>query len=240
MLEATNLTKSYGMRPVLRNVSLKVTRGEFVAVLGPNGAGKTTLLRVLATLVRPDSGKLMIDGVDTGANPQQARARVGMVSHQPLVYPDLTAAENLMFYTRMYGIGRIKHAEKSNADTAVNEKQIVHDALIRVDLLQRANDAVRTFSRGMLQRLSIARAVLHDPALLLLDEPYTGLDQTSAKKLNDLLRELAIAGRAVIMTTHEVHRGLEGATRAIVMKSGRITGELINGITPDTLGQMLG
>ena len=227
MLVATDLSKYYGLRPVLRHVSLAVTQGEFVAILGPNGAGKTTLLRVLATLVRPDGGKLSIGGADVLQHPQQARAQIGMVSHQPLVYPDLTAFENLTFYARMYGVGR------------KDEQALVTGVLDRVDLLRRAQEPVRTFSRGMLQRLAIGRAILHDPALLLLDEPYTGLDQTSANRLNALLRELAVAGRAVVMTTHEYNRGLEGVTRAVYLKAGQVTNELRSGITPEALYQLM-
>jgi heme exporter protein A len=227
MLVATDLSKFYGLRPVLRNVSLAVAQGEFVAILGPNGAGKTTLLRVLATLVRPDGGKLSIGGADVLQHPQQARAQIGMVSHQPLVYPDLTAFENLTFYARMYGVGR------------KDEQALVTGVLERVDLLRRAQEPVRTFSRGMLQRLAIGRAILHDPALLLLDEPYTGLDQASANRLNALLRELAVAGRAVVMTTHEYNRGLEGVTRAVYLKAGQVTNELRSGITPEALYQLM-
>ncbi len=227
MLVATDLSKFYGLRPVLRNVSLAVAQGEFVAILGPNGAGKTTLLRVLATLVRPDGGKLSIGGADVLQHPQQARAQIGMVSHQPLVYPDLTAFENLTFYARMYGVGR------------KDEQALVTGVLERVDLLRRAQEPVRAFSRGMLQRLAIGRAILHDPALLLLDEPYTGLDQASANRLNALLRELAVAGRAVVMTTHEYNRGLEGVTRAIYLKAGQVTNELRSGITPEALYQLM-
>ena len=227
MLAATELTKFYGMRPALRNVTLSVARGEFVAVLGPNGAGKTTLLRVLATLVRPDSGKLSVGDVDALQHPQQARAQIGMVSHQALVYPDLTAYENLAFYARMYGVGQGQEA-----------KGIVTAVLERVDLQRRAQEPVRTFSRGMVQRLAIARAILHDPALLLLDEPYTGLDQSAAGKLNVLLRELAVAGRAVVMTTHEYGRGFEGVSRAVFLKAGQIANELHSDITPDALNRM--
>lgn len=227
MLVATDLSKFYGLRPVLRNVSLAVAQGEFVAILGPNGAGKTTLLRVLATLVRPDAGKLSIGGADVVRHPQQARAQIGMVSHQALVYPDLTAFENLTFYARMYGVGR------------KDEQALVTEVLERVDLLRRAREPVRTFSRGMLQRLAIGRATLHDPTLLLLDEPYTGLDQASANRLNALLRELAVAGRAVIMTTHEYNRGLEGVTRAIYLKAGQVTNELCSGITPEALNLLM-
>ena len=227
MLVATDLSKFYGLRPVLRNVSLAVAQGEFVAILGPNGAGKTTLLRVLATLVRPDAGELSIGGADVLQHPQQARAQIGMVSHQPLVYPDLTAYENLTFYAHMYGVGR------------KDEKALVSGVLERMDLLRRAQEPVRTFSRGMLQRLAIGRAILHDPALLLLDEPYTGLDQASANRLNALLRELAVAGRAVVMTTHEYNRGLEGVTRAIYLRAGQVTNELRSGITPEALYQLM-
>jgi heme exporter protein A len=227
MLVATDLSKFYGMRPVLRKLSLTVSQGEFVAILGSNGAGKTTLLRVLATLVRPDEGKLIIGGQDALMHPQQARAQIGMVSHQPLVYPDLTAYENLIFYARMYGVGRN------------HEKEIVTRVLGRIDLQRRAHEPVRIFSRGMLQRLAIGRAILHDPALLLLDEPYTGLDQASANRLNTLLRELAVTGRAVIMTTHEYNRGLEGITRAVYLKAGQVTRELRSEITPEALNKLI-
>jgi heme ABC exporter ATP-binding subunit CcmA len=227
MLVATGLTKMYGMRPVLRNVSLSVNRGEYVAILGPNGAGKTTLLRVLATLARPDGGTFTVGGVDALQFPQQARKLIGLVSHQPLVYADLTAAENLVFYARLYGVGQEE-----------DPKALIQKALAMVDLQRRAHEPVRTFSRGMLQRLAIARATLHDPALLLLDEPYTGLDQNAAQRLSIMLRELAVAGRAVVMTTHEYHRGTDDITRAVFLRAGQIASEMHTGITPDALSQM--
>jgi heme exporter protein A len=241
MLAANDLTKLYGMRPVLRNVSLNIGQGEYIAVLGPNGAGKTTLLRVLATLVRPDSGSLVIGGIDALQQPARSRALIGMVSHQPLVYPDLSAAENLEFYAQLYGV-----PEESELNLAGGQaprtalKSIVEEALRRVDLLSRARDPVRTFSRGMVQRLAIARAILHNPPLLLLDEPYTGLDQVSARSLSALLRDLAIVGRAVIMTTHEFGRGLDTVTRAILIKSGRISADVSEGITPDRISRLFG
>jgi heme exporter protein A len=240
MVEAIELAKFYGMRPVLRNLSLRVERGEFVAILGPNGAGKTTLLRVLATLARPDAGKLTISGVDALENPSRARALIGVVSHQPLVYPDLTAAENLQFYAQMYGIERGRAGSEwrlgTNRKSPVSSLHaLVSERLRQVDLLTRAHEPVRAFSRGMVQRLAIARAILHDPPLLLLDEPYTGLDQTSARNLSALLRELAVAGRTVVMTTHEFGRGLEGVTRAVLLKAGRVSGELTGALTPDRL-----
>jgi heme exporter protein A len=226
MLVATDLTKSYGMRPVLRRVSLSIDKGEFVAILGANGAGKTTLLRVLATLIRPDSGQLSVGDVDALQHPAQARARIGLVSHQPLLYPDLTAQENLLFYARMYGI----------TDALAQ----VSAVLRRVELHPRAHDPVRTFSRGMVQRLAIARAVLHNPPVLLLDEPYTGLDQSSARNLSALLREFAISGRSVVMTTHEFGRGLEGVQRALVIRGGRMADELRENITGETVARLLG
>ncbi len=242
LLTATNLGKLYGMRPVLKGVSLSVTRGEFVAVLGANGAGKTTLLRILATLTRPSAGSLRIAGVDALAHADRARALIGMVSHQSLIYPDLTARENLEFFGRMYGISDSEiPASDSTIDTTSlqNPKSRIEDALRRVNLWQRRDDFARTFSRGMTQRLTIARAILHDPPLLLLDEPFTGLDQTSAANLSALLRETAMRERAVIMTTHELSRGLDGVTRALIIKAGRIEHELAAGFTPDLLANLM-
>jgi heme exporter protein A len=223
LLSAFQVGKLYGLRPVLRSVSLQVQRGEFVALLGANGAGKTTLLRVLATLMRPDSGALMICGNDALAQPERARAYIGLVSHASLTYADLSAYENLMFYGRLYGI--------QQAVLAVR----VEEALRRVNLWTRRGDLARTFSRGMLQRLTIARALLHNPSVLLLDEPFTGLDQTSAANLSNLLRELVSQGHAVIMATHELGRGLSGVTRAVILKGGQVSEELYEDLTPDRL-----
>ncbi len=208
-VQANKLTKFYGLRPVLRGVSLDVSRGDFLAVLGANGAGKTTFLRILATLNRPTSGTLTIGGVDVLRHPDQARALIGMVSHHSMIYPDLSAYENVRFHAVMHG-----------AEAAVE------DALRRVDLWPRAHDPARTLSRGMTQRLAIARALVHDPPLLLLDEPFTGLDQTSAERLSDLLNDTAAQGCAVVMTTHEFGRGLRGVTRAVAIRDGVIAGEL--------------
>jgi ABC-type multidrug transport system ATPase subunit len=260
LLNATNLGKLYGMRPVLKGVSLAVEPGEFVAVLGANGAGKTTLLRILATLARPSAGELTIAGIDALKHADRARAQIGLVSHQSLIYPDLTARENLAFYGRMYGIydslpdpasrsgnrngdrGRltIDDLKGTHRDSSIQNRQSkIENALRRVNLWNRKDDFARTFSRGMIQRLTIARAILHDPPLLLLDEPFTGLDQSSAANLSALLRETALANRAVIMTTHELTRGLQGVTRALVIKAGRIENELTDGITPDALTALM-
>ncbi len=242
LLTATNIGKLYGMRPVLKGVSLSVARGEFVAVLGTNGAGKTTLLRILATLTRPSAGSLRIAGVDALAHADRARALIGMVSHQSLIYPDLTAHENLTFFGRMYGISDLGFAASDSvigATSLQNPKSRIEDALRRVNLWQRRDDFARTFSRGMIQRLTIARAILHDPPLLLLDEPFTGLDQTSAANLSALLRETAMRDRAVIMTTHELSRGLDGVTRALIIKAGKIEHELAASFSPDLLASLM-
>jgi heme exporter protein A len=223
ILEARDIAKAHGLRPVLRGVTLNVAAGEFVAVLGANGAGKTTLLRILATLSRPDAGSLAIGGADALRHPGQARRRIGFVSHHSLIYGDLTAAENLRFYADLYGVGRAGDASPLPVPARIEE------ALGRVNLAARARDPARAFSRGMLQRLTIARALLHDPALILLDEPFTGLDQASARALSELLRTLAADGRALVMTTHEFSRGLDGVTRAALIRGGRIADECAGG-----------
>lgn len=227
MIRAERLGKRYGVRPVLRGVSLEVARGEFVAVLGANGAGKTTLVRILATLVRPDTGTLSIGDVDALRQPQRVRQWVGLVSHQSLIYGDLTAAENLRFYGWLYGL----RGEQLEAR--------IEWALQRMNLWPRRNDRARTFSRGMMQRLTIARAILHDPPVLLLDEPFTGLDQSAAASLSALLHEAALEGRAVIMTTHEIHRGLEHLSRALILRDGQIVHEQRKDFSPQTLTALL-
>ncbi|MCS6849005.1 MAG: ABC transporter ATP-binding protein [Anaerolineae bacterium] len=241
LLSAANIGKLYGLRPVLRGVSLDVARGEFVAILGANGAGKTTLLRILATLTRPNGGTLTIGGVDALAHPDRARAFIGLVSHQSLIYPDLTARENLEFYGRMYGaVNRRLEMRDSSAQSPIsNLSSRVEEALRRVNLWQRRDDLARTFSRGMIQRLTIARAILHDPPLLLLDEPFTGLDQASAANLSALLRETVLRERAVVMTTHELSRSLDGVTRALILKDGQITHELQHDITAEALNALM-
>jgi heme ABC exporter ATP-binding subunit CcmA len=223
LLSVDTIGKLYGIRPVLRGVTFEVDRGEYVALLGANGAGKTTLLRILATLSKPNGGALHIDGIDALKNPDRARARIGFVSHQSLIYPDLTAFENLRFHGAMYVMNRHKLETR------------IEDVLRRVNLWNRAHDFARTFSRGMTQRLTIARATLHDPPLLLFDEPFTGLDQASAANLSTLFKEVVENDKAVVMTTHEFSRGLEDVTRALLIKNGKIDGELRDNIDNATL-----
>lgn len=213
MITATKVTKAFGLRPVLRGVDLMVNEGEFLTLFGPNGAGKTTFLRIVAALSRPTTGAVQIGGY---VLPQQAtaiRRVLGVVSHQPLLYGDLSAEENLRFYGRMYALDR----EAREARMA--------EVLAAVGLAKRAGDLVRTFSRGMQQRLAIARAILHDPPVLLLDEPYTGLDQDAANILGEVLQDVATRGRTVLMTTHNIARGLAFAHRVAILSRGKIAYE---------------
>ncbi len=206
MLDAAGIRKRYGLRPVLRGLNLRVGPGEIVAILGANGAGKSTLLRVLATLLRPEAGTLAIDGIDALARGGDARARIGVVLHYTMVYPELSGRENLHFHAELRGLN----------DSAAR----ITAALEQVDLIRRADDLARAYSRGMAQRLSLARALLHEPVLLILDEPFTGLDQASAARLSALLAEWARAGKAAVMTTHEVGRGMDAVTRALTLDGG--------------------
>ncbi len=209
MIEVKKLVKRFGLKTILRGLNFSVVPGEFVALLGPNGAGKTTFLRILATLSRPSLGDVKIAGHHLPAAAAQVRAKLGVVSHMPLLYPDLTAEENLRFYARMYGIG--------------NMEARISEVLEMVGLENRRKDLVRTFSRGMQQRLAIGRAVIHDPEVMLFDEPYTGLDQDASEMLDDVLRTVAAEGRTVVMTSHDLARAEDLATRFDILSRGVIT-----------------
>jgi heme exporter protein A len=208
MIKVCDLTKSFGPRVALAGVDLSIERGEFVTLMGPNGAGKTTLLRILATLARPTSGTVRIAGLDPTRDGITVRQRIGFLSHRTLLYEDLTAEQNLRFYARMYGLD--------------DGPARVQDLLQRVGLATRHHDLVRTFSRGMQQRLALARAVLHRPHVLLLDEPYTGLDPLAAQVLTGLLTELTGEGCTILLTTHDLGRGLEVGRRVVVLARGRL------------------
>src|SRR5512141_2210177 len=208
MIEVHRLIKRFGQKMVLRNLEFQVEAGEFVALLGPNGAGKTTFLRILASLSRPSMGEVNIAGYQLPHHAAQVRARLGVVSHLPLLYGDLTAEENLRFYARMYNI--------SNYELRITE------VLEMVGLENRRKDLVRTFSRGMQQRLAIGRAVIHDPEVMLFDEPYTGLDQDASAMLDEVLRSVAAEGRTVVMTSHDLARAEDLATRFDILSRGVI------------------
>jgi heme exporter protein A len=208
MLQTTNLVKTFGLRPILRGVNLEVGPGECAALVGPNGAGKTTLVRILATLSKPSLGQASVAGYPLPGGAPQARQRLGLVAHHTLLYADLTAEENLHFYARMYGL-----RQPAGRISAVLEQ---------VGLQRRRRDLVRTFSRGMQQRLAIARALLPGPAVLLLDEPYTGLDPQAAHMLDEVLRSAVADGRTVLLTTHDLPRALTLASSVMIMTRGVI------------------
>jgi heme exporter protein A len=209
MIKVRKLIKRFGLKTVLRGLDFDVEQGEFVALLGPNGAGKTTFLRILASLSRPSMGGVNIAGYRLPDQAAAVRRRLGVVSHLPLLYGDLTAEENLRFYGRMYGVA--------------NLRERVKEVLALVGLTTRRRDLVRTFSRGMQQRLAIGRAVLHDPDVVLFDEPHTGLDQDASAMLDTVLREVAARGRTVVMTSHDLARTADLASRFDVISRGVIS-----------------
>lgn len=208
LIEVVHLRKAFGRHRVLKGIDLEIEAGSSVAIFGPNGAGKTTFLRILSTLSKPTSGTVRIAGVDIKNNPEGIRQHLGLVSHAPLLYEDLSAYENLNFYAQLYNID-------------VPEARI-KKLLDRVGLWHRRRDLVRTFSRGMVQRMAIARALLHNPPILLLDEPDTGLDPQAAEMMTGLLREIGGSERTIIMTTHHLERGLELADRVMMLVAGEI------------------
>jgi heme exporter protein A len=224
MIEIHALTKSFGLKPVLRGVDLTIAPGEFVALVGPNGAGKTTLLRIVASLSRPSFGRVRVNGFDLPAEADSARRSLGVLSHHPLLYGDLTAEENLRFYGEMYSV--------SNLQSRISE------VLDQVGLTKRRRDLVRTFSRGMAQRLSIGRAILHAPEVMLFDEPHTGLDQDASAMLDGVLKSVAVRGaaertlsqpkqepkhpRTVLMISHDLPHALALADRVAILSRGKI------------------
>ena len=207
-VELRQLTKSFGPRKVLSGLDLELQNGELTVLLGPNGAGKTTLLRILATLVRPTSGTVRLLGMDAAREAIQIRRRLSLLSHRTFLYDDLTARQNLDFYARLYevedGQGRAE------------------ELLARVGLAHRADDLVRTYSRGMQQRLALARALLHQPELLLLDEPYSGLDPLASDDLSRLLAELREQGCTILLTTHDLGQGIALADRVLVLARSKL------------------
>lgn len=222
MIYVHKLVKRFGLKTVLKGLDFQVEQGEFVALLGPNGAGKTTFLRILSSLSRPSLGEIRVAGYRLPGQAASVRRRLGIVSHQPLLYGDLTAEENLQFYARMYNLPQ--------AD------QRIREVLELVGLAPRRRDLVRTFSRGMQQRLAIGRAVLHDPEVMLFDEPHTGLDQDACEMLDTVLRDVAARGRTVVMTSHDLARVAALASRFDVLSRGVITASIQRDqINPDHL-----
>lgn len=210
-IQVWGLTKTFGHHQVLQGVDLQVRKGSLLALFGPNGAGKTTLLKVLATLLKPSSGRAILDGLELRTEGEVLRRRLGVLTHQTLLYDDLTPYENLQFYGRMYDVPRLP--------------QRIQELLERVGLWSRRHDPVRTLSHGMQKRVSLARALLHDPPILLLDEPEAGLDQQASLLLREILAEFTRHGRTAIMTTHSLERGLEVADQVAILVGGRLVYE---------------
>jgi len=204
-IEVRNLTKYYGRSTALRDLNLNISAGECVAVFGRNGAGKTTFLRILAGLTRPSSGSFKISFPD-GKTPRFARGAVGYLSHSMSLYPDLTALENLRFFVRLM-------------NTSADDDALI-GCMEAVGLGGREFEPVRNYSRGMMQRLAIARSFLHNPAILLLDEPFTGLDQVGLEVLENYIRRTKTEGKTCVMTLHDLMRGYELADRLVVIEKG--------------------
>jgi len=206
-LAARDLSKVFGDRKALNRVSFELPAGSFLSIFGPNGAGKTTLLRILATLSRPTGGTLSMLGVDALEEPGLLRSRIGLISHKPMVYGDLSAQENLEFFASLYGMP--------------DAKDRIRELLQLVELDHRRNDPARTFSRGMTQRLSIARALINDPDLVLLDEPYSGLDPHAMQLFDELIARVR-EGRTFVMVSHDLDKGFSLCSHALILARGKV------------------
>ena len=207
IIQVRDLRKDFGYLQALSGVSFDLNKGEFLTIFGPNGAGKTTLIKVLAGLTRPTSGSAHIDGFDVLESNAELRSQIGVISHTTCLYPDLTALENLLFYAKLYGLD--------------DPEKRANESIREAGLQLRRHDPVRTYSRGMQQRMAIARATLHDPSVLFLDEPFTGLDLRATNALKDHLHDLHTGKRTIIMTTHDMCCGLELCDRVAIQNKGR-------------------
>ncbi len=209
MIRIEELSKQFNNFVALKGINLHIKKGESFALLGPNGAGKTTLVRILSTLLKPTSGKAILNGLDVTENPEEAKRQIGVVSHNPFLYDELSAMENLEFFASLYDA----------------EADII--SLLRlVNLNKRARDPVATFSRGMKQRLSIARAILHDPAILILDEPTSGLDIASRNSFYTLIDAMKQKGKTILLTTHYIEEAAGLCTRGVVLNKGKVASEI--------------
>ncbi len=207
-LAAVDLGRHFGRRKALSHVSFECHAGEIVGLLGPNGAGKSTLLSILATLLAPSTGRVEYGSATVDKAGARLRARLGMLGHDLYLYPELTARENLSFFARLYGLA--------------NPVQIVDQGLEQAALTARADDQVSGFSRGMRQRLALERALLHRPRLLLLDEPFTGLDQASSAALAARLRDLRDQGCLIVLATHDLEVAEHVLSRSLFLRAGRL------------------
>ena len=206
-LEVRDLSRTFGIRKALDKVSFELPEGAFLSIFGPNGAGKTTMLKVLSTLTGASKGSVKVVGLDVVQDAVELRNRIGFISHNPLLYPDLTAEENLEFFADLYCID--------------NAKARIHELLTAVELDHRRLDPVRTFSRGMVQRLSIARSLLHEPDVIFLDEPYSGLDPHAMDILDSLIAQVRDQ-HTFVMISHDLTKGLELCSHALILAKGKV------------------
>jgi heme exporter protein A len=208
LIQFSKVNKKYGHIHAMRDVSVSFNKGEFISIFGPNGAGKSTFLKLLCTMTSPSSGDIMYEGTPLKKLKDDFRSRFGVISHQPFLYSELTAMENLRFYAKLYGVEKIDDRIKELLD--------------KVELYKRRNDKVRGYSRGMLQRLSITRALLHNPDIVVLDEPYTGLDTHASDILTKILMELFDEQRTILMVTHNIKQGYDASSRLAIIRRGQI------------------
>jgi len=206
VIETMGLSKAFGARKALSDNSFALPEGAFLSIFGPNGAGKTTLLKLLSTLMQPTSGSARVLGLDLKSQAELIRESIGFISHRSMLYLDLTAEDNLLFAARLYGVTQ-------------PEKRVA-ELLSTVELTARRHDPVRAFSRGMTQRLSIARALIHDPRLVFLDEPYSGLDPHAVEILDGLLAGIR-EGRSFVMVSHDLRKGFELSSHVLMLARGR-------------------
>ncbi len=216
-IQIQTVTKRFGPFTALNGVTAEVSSGGALCLLGPNGAGKTTLIRLIAALSRPTSGTIHVEGIDLSKQPERIRRRLGVISHQTMLYDDLTARENLRFYGDLYGVENMNHR--------------IDRVLDNVGLAGNEHQRFRTFSRGMKQRLAIARAVLHDPSILLLDEPFTGLDTAARDTLAASILDFREEGRTIVLVTHDLTQAFALSDEFILLSRGRI---VRHGKTADT------
>ncbi len=207
-IEVKNLTKFFDNHPALDGIDLTVEPGKTLAIFGPNGAGKTTLIKILASIMKPSAGEVFINGFDIKHNAEDVRSQIGVVSHQTFLYSNLTAYENLLFYSRMYDVADFK--------------QRIYQVVSMVGMQLRMHDRISTLSRGMQQRLSIARCLIHKPSIILLDEPETGLDQQAISMLWGALKEDGVKKRTIVFTSHSLERGLNACDKLIILNKGKI------------------
>ena len=207
-IKVEGLSKSFGNHLVLKEIEFEVKQGETVVILGPNGAGKTTLIKVLATIMNPSSGKVMINSLDIKNDAEKVRRSIGVITHQTFLYSNLTACENLEFYSRMYDVP--------------GARERIREVIALVDMTPRLNDRVGILSRGMQQRLSIARSLLHKPPVMLLDEPETGLDQQAISILWEILKTGQENKPTIVFTTHNLEKALRVGDQMLILDQGRI------------------